>query len=172
MDNAASFQFPLGKRWPVVCRDRVIRKAVLTGRDVFYNDVYLAAVQLTASGRRRTVSGWFAWDSEKGYFRFFATGANAALIPLTGHKPRLAKLARKLIAATSYSKRAEGLPSDHAAALAYMCQTEAAGLTEISGQESPGWLVRRILCRLWGEDVERLALFFDRLARFQSAAGE
>jgi hypothetical protein len=172
MDNAAGFKFNPGKRWPVVCRDRVIRKAVLTGRDVFYNDVYLGAVQLTVTRKRRTVSGWFAWDSEKGYFRFFATGANAALIPLTRHKPRLAKLARKLIAATAYGKRAEGLPSDHAAALAYICQTEAAGLTEISGQDSPGWIVRRILCRLWGEDVERLASFFDRLARLQSVAGE
>ena len=172
MGKPSSFQFTLGKRWPVVCRDRIIRKAVLTGRDVFYNDVYLAAVQLTVAGKRRTVSGWFAWDSEKVCFRFFATGANAALIPWTSHKPRLAKLARKLIAATAYGKAAEGLPSDHAETLADICLTEAAGLTETSGQESPGWLVRRILCRLWCEEVERLASFFERLARFQSAAGE
>ena len=171
MENNRLKFYP-GMRLPAVCRDGVIRKALIIRKDVFFNDVSNASVQLTVSKKRRTVSGWVAWHPVQAKFKFFETGANAALIPWTSHKPRLAKLARKLIAATAYGKAAQGLPSDHAATLADICRTEAAGLTEISGQESPGWLVRRILCRLWCEEVERLALFFKRLARFQSAAGE
>jgi hypothetical protein len=132
-----------------------------------------AAVQVTSGGKRRTVAGCLYHDREgKVCFGAYTYRANHALIPWTAHKPRLAKLARKLIAATAYSKTAEGLPSDHAAALADVCRTEAAGLTEPDGSESPGWIARRLLRRLWEEDVNRLALFFDRLGRLQSAAGE
>jgi hypothetical protein len=169
MRNSSGFEFYPGKRLPVVCRDGVTRKAVATG----YSAQFLsAAVQVSVAGKRRTVSGLIFSESFPPRFVFMATGGNKGLIPWTSHKPRLAKLARKLIAATAYSKTAEGLPSDHAAALAEVCRTEAAGLTEPAGQESPGWIVRRLLRRLWEEDVNRLALFFERLGRFQSAAGE
>lgn len=172
MRNSQGFQFYPGRRLPVVCRDGVTRAAVITGQpDTFFS--IPAAVQITSGGKRRTVSGSLYQDIDgKVSFGAYRYRANAALIPWTSHKPRLAKLARKLIAATAYGKAAEGLPSDHAETLADICRTEAAGLTEPNGQESPGWLVRRILCRLWCEEVERLASFFERLARFQSAAGE
>jgi len=161
-----------GRRLPAVCRDGVTRSAVITGQpDTWFS--IPAAVQITSGGKRRTVAGSLYHDIDgKVSFGAYLYRANHVFIPWTAHKPRLAKLARKLIAATAYGKAAEGLPSDHAATLADICQTEADGLTEPSGQESPGWLVRRILCRLWCEDVARLALFFDRLSRFQSAAGE
>lgn len=169
MRNPSGFQFYPGKRLPVVCRDGVTRQAVATG---FSNFGLPAAVQLTVAGKRRTVSGVVFRDDVPCGFVFLANGINRGLIPWTAHKPRLAKLARKLIAATAYSKTAEGLPSDHAAALADVCRTEAAGLTEPAGQESPGWIARRLLRRLWCHDVDRLTLFFDRLSRLQSAAGE
>lgn len=171
MRNPAGFQFYPGRRLPVVCRDGVTRSAVCTA---YANLILPAAVQVYAGGKRRTVSGFIAvWrGDEKPLLRFNATGANAGLIPWTAHKPRLAAVARKLIAATAYGPLSKGLPSNHAAALADVCRTEAAGLTEPEGQESPGWIARRLLSRLWEEDCNRLALFFDRLERFQSAAGE
>jgi hypothetical protein len=172
MRNPSGFEFYHGRRLPVVCRDGVIRSAVITGQaDTWFS--IPAAVQVTAAGKRRTVAGFLSHDmAGKVCFRAYLYRANHSLIPWTSHKPRLAKLARKLIAATAYSKTAEGLPSDHAAALADVCRTEAAGLTEPSGQESPGWIARRLLRRLWEEDVNRLARFFDTLGRLQSSAGE
>ena len=169
MRNSSGFEFYPGRRLPVLCRDGVTRRAVATG----YNNFGLpATVQVSVAGKRRTVSGVVFRDNVPCGFVFMANGINRGLIGWTAHKPRFAKLARKLIAATAYSKTAEGLPSDHAAALAEICRTEAAGLTEPSGQESPGWVARRLLRRLWCKDVNRLALFFDRLSRLQSAAGE
>jgi hypothetical protein len=172
MRNPSGFQFYPGKRLPALCRDGVTRSAVITGQaDTWFS--LPAAVQVTSGGKRRTVAGSLYHDIEgKVCFGAYLYRANHALIPWTSHKPRLAKLARKLIAATAYSKTAEGLPSDHAAALADVCRTEADGLTEPSGQESPGWVARRLLRRLWEEDVNRLARFFDTLGRLQSAAGE
>lgn len=159
------FQFYPGRRLPVVCRDGITRQAVRTGTG--WLNTWPAAVQVYAGGKRRTVSGWITAGT------FEAKGANAGLIPWTAHKPRMAKLARKLIAATAYGPLSKGLPSDHSAALADLCRTEAAGLVEPPGQqESPGWVACRLLRRLPGEDLNRLAVFFDRLARFQSAAGE
>lgn len=173
MLNSQGTQFYPGRRLPAVCRDRVTRSAVITGHSAEYFGPYPAAVQVYAGGKRRTVSGFLSHDmAGKVCFRAYLYRANHALIPWTSHKPRLAKLARKLIAATAYSKTAEGLPSDHAAALADVCRTEAAGLTEPSGTESPGWIARRLLRRLWEEDVNRLARFFDTLGRLQSSAGE
>lgn len=154
---------------PVVCRDGITRQAVATG---YAGHGLPAAVQVTVGGKRRTVSGTVYPLPFSPLLSFYATGRNSDLIGWTSHKPRLAKLARKLIAATAYSKTAEGLPCDHAAALADVCRTEAAGLTEPSGTESPGWIARRLLRRLWEEDVNRLARFFDTLRKLQSAAGE
>jgi hypothetical protein len=172
MRNPSGFEFYLGKRLPALCRDGVTRSAVITGHaDTWFS--VPAAVQVSVAGKRRTVAGFLSHDMDgKVCFRAYLYRANHALIPWTSHKPRLAKLARKLIAATAYSKTAEGLPSDHAAALADVCRTELAGLTEPAGQESPGWIVRRLLRRLWDEDLNRLARFFDKLGRLQSAAGE
>ncbi len=188
MRNPSGFEFYPGRRLPVVCRDGVTRSAVCNswGGEV-YGASCFAAVQVSVAGKRRTVSGFISCTGQRlnatpellrqlglpaFVYRFTGTGTNAALIPWTAHKPRLAKLARKLIVATAYSKTAEGLPSDHAAALADVCRTEAAGLTEPAGQESPGWIARRLLRRLWEDDVNRLARFFDTLGRLQSAAGE
>jgi len=172
MRNPSGFQFYPGKRLPALCRDGLTRSAVITGHaDTWFS--IPAAVQVTSGGKRRTVAGFLSHDMAGTVcFRAYLYRSNHALIPWTAHKPRLAKLARKLISATAYSKTAEGLPSDHAAALADVCRTEAAGLTEPAGQESPGWIARRLLRRLWCEDLNRLALFFDRLGRLQSDAGE
>jgi len=174
-----------GRRYSVLCRDGINRMAVRTSNG--FLETFRGSVQVTVAGKRRTVAGFISCTGQRlnatpellrqlslpeFVYQFTGTGTNAALIPWTSHKPRLAKLARKLIAATAYSKTAEGLPSDHAAALADVCRTEAAGLTEPRGQESPGWIARRLLRRLWEDDVNRLARFFDRLGRFQSAAGE
>jgi hypothetical protein len=169
MLNSQGFRYYPGKRLPVVCRDGITRQAVCTG---YAGHGLPAAVQVSVAGKRRTVSGTVYPLPFSRLLSFYATGRNSDLIGWTAHKPRLAGLARKLIAATAYSKTAEGLPSDHAAALADVCRTEAAGLTEPAGQESPGWIARRLLRRLWCEDLNRLALFFDRLGRLQSAAGE
>jgi hypothetical protein len=172
MRNPSGFQFYPGNRLPALCRDGITRSAVITGQANTWFSVP-AAVQVTSGGKRRTVAGFLSHDMAGTVcFRAYLYRANHALIPWTAHKPRLARLARKLIAATAYSKTAEGLPSDYAAALADVCRTEAAGLTEPAGQESPGWIARRLLRRLWCEDLNRLALFFDRLGRLQSAAGE
>ena len=164
--------FKPGKRLPAVCRDGITRSAVITGREGKFEgwNSYPATVQVYAAGKRRTVSGGIYGPNIKGLI-FFSADAwkkNAALIPLTGHKPRLAKLARKLIAAV---KCVNGDYSP--AAMAEVCRTEAAGLTEPPGQsESPGWIAYRLLRRLPGHDLKRLAAYFVRLGRFQSAAGE
>lgn len=169
MRNPAGFEFYPGRRLPVVCRDGVTRAAVCTG---YAGHGLPAAVQVYYGGKRRTVSGTVYPLPFSRLLSFYATGRNSDLIPWTAHKPRLAKLARKLIAATAYGPLSKGLPSDHAAALADLCRTEAAGLVEPNGQESPGWIARRLLRRLWSNDVDRLGVFFDRLERLQTAAGE
>jgi hypothetical protein len=166
MRNPSGFEFYPGRRLPVVCRDGVTRSAVCTG---YADQVLPAAVQVTVAGKRRTVSGFIynprsvflkGWTEDLPRFAFTGTGTNAALIPLTSHKPRLATVARKLIAAVKC------VNGDHSpAAMADVCRTEAAGLTEPAGQESPGWIARRILSRLWEGDVKRLAVYFDRLSK-------
>jgi hypothetical protein len=161
-----------GRRLPVVCRDRVIRTAVITGRDVFYGDVFRAAVQLTVAGKRRTVSGWFSWYPVAAQFKFFGEGVNAGLIPLTSHRPQLAAAAHRLIKATAYGYgggHAWALPSDHAAAIAAACrkwQVTWYGTPEL------GWIATAEFKRIKPELLPRLALFFDKLGRFQAAAGE
>lgn len=168
MSNPFGFQFYPGRRLPAVCRDGVTRSAVITGQaDTWFS--IPAAVQVTAGGKRRTVAGYLTHDNAGTVcFRAYLYRANHVFIPLTGHKPRLAKLARKLIAAV---KCVNGDYSP--AVMAEVCRTEAAGLTEPPGQsESPGWIACRLLRRLPCHDLKRLAAYFNRLGRFQSAAGE
>ena len=162
-----------GRRLPAVCRDGVIRSAVITGQpDTFFS--IPAAVQITSGGKRRSVSGSLYHDIDgKVSFGAYLYRPNHVFIPWTRHKPRLAKLARQLISSTAYGPLSKGLPSNHSAALADICRTEETGLTEPPGQlESPGWIACRLLRRLPCEDLRRLAGFFYRLGRFQSAAGE
>lgn len=161
MRNSLGFQFYPGRRLPVVCRDGVTRTAVCTG---FANLVVPAAVQVYAGGKRRTVSGFIAiWSGdEKPALKFNATGANAGLIPWTAHKPRLAKLARKLIYADLYVNK--GLPSN-LSDLANDCRAELVG--NIDPMET-GWLVRRLFRRLDDETLSQLARLLDLAARLQT----
>jgi hypothetical protein len=160
MRNPSGFEFYPGRRLPALCRDGVTRSAIITG----YADTWFsvpAAVQVTVAGKRRTVAGFLSHDQAgKVCFRAYLYRANHSLIPWTSHKPRLATVARKLIASVKC------VNGDHSAeAMAEVCRTEAAGLTEPAGQESPGWIARRILSRLWEGDVKRLAVYFNRLSK-------
>jgi hypothetical protein len=163
MRNPAGFQFYPGKRLSVVCRDGVTRSAVCTS---YANLVLPAAVQITSGGKRRTVSGYIAiWKGEGNpVLRFNATGANAALIPFTRHRPRLAKLALRLIKATAYGHGAPGYiwdyAGDHSAALAWGCR-QWYGCGE---WPQGGFAARAVLKRLPAELLPRLAVYFDKLA--------
>ena len=153
-----------GRRLPAVCRDGVIRSAVITGTPDTWFSVP-AAVQVTAGGKRRTVAGSLYHDIDgKVSFGAYLYRSNHVYIPWTAHKPRLANLGRKLIAAVRFV-RGDYSPE----AMAEVCRTEAAGLTEPDGKESPGWIARRIMSRLWEEDVKRLTVFFNRLSRLAQA---
>lgn len=171
MRNSQGFQFYPGRRLPVVCRDGVTRSAVITGQaDTWFS--IPAAVQVYAGGKRRTVSGTVYPLPFSRLLSFYATGANAALIPWTAHKPRLAAAALRLIKATAYGKGAGhkwDLPSDHAAALAAACREWS-----VAWYSTPelGWQATAEFKRIKPDVLPRLALFFDRLGRFQSAAGE
>ena len=154
-----------GRRLPAVCRDGVTRSAVITGQaDTWFS--IPAAVQVTTSGgKRRTVAGYLTHDDAgKVCFRAYLYRANHVFIPWTGHKPRLAAAALRLIKATAYGHGAPGYiwdyAGDHAAALAggcrlwYGCGEWPAG----------GCQARAVLKRLPAELLPRLALYFDRLA--------
>lgn len=173
MDNPPAPPVFTGLRIPAVCRDRVTRTAVITGRDGFFNDVFPAAVQVYAGGKRRTVSGRIAWYPVARVWRFWPHGANAELLPYAAHKPQLAAAALRLIKATAYGKGVPGygwdLPSDHAAALAAACRKWA-----VAWYSTPelGWIAAAEFKRIKPDVLPRLALFFDRLGRFQAAAGE
>jgi hypothetical protein len=166
MPNPFGFQFYPGKRLPVVCRDGISRLAVCTG---YANGVLPAAVQIYCGGKRRTVSGFIynpnsiflkGWSETLPKFAFAATGTNAALIPWTSHKPRLAKLALRLIKATAYRF---GRPWDQYAALSGGCR-----LWYGCGEwPKGGFAARAVLKRLPAELLPRIAAFFDRLERFQ-----
>jgi hypothetical protein len=163
MDNNG-FQFYPGKRLPVVCRDGVIRQAVATG----YAAQFLsAAVQVSVAGKRQTVSGLVFRDNVPPGFVFMATGRNRDLIPWTKHKPRLAKLALRLIKATAYGRGAPGyvwdFPSDHSAALAGGCR-HYYGTSE---WPEGGYQARAVLRRLPADVLPRLARYFDKLERLQ-----
>ena len=156
-------EFYPGMRLPAVCRDGVIRKALIIRKDVFFNDVSNASIQLTVSRKRRTVSGWIAWYPVQAKFKFFATGANAALIPWTSHKPRLAKLALRLIKATAYGRGAPGYiwdsGAEHSAALARGCIFWFA----TSQWPEGGFAARAVLKRLPPDMLPQLCRFFDKL---------
>jgi hypothetical protein len=150
----------IGKTSNVVCRDGAIRLATRTGTG--WMSTWPAAVQVTVAGKRRTVSGFVTKGS------FEAKGLNAALIPFTRHKPRLAAAALRLIKATAYGRGAPGYiwdcPADHSAALAGGCRHYYG-----TGQwPEGGCAARAVLKRLPAELLPRLAAYFDRLGRFQS----
>lgn len=163
MRNPSGFEFYPGRRLPVVCRDGVTRSAVATG---FANLIVPAAVQIYSGGKRRTVSGFIAvWrGDEKPALRFNATGTNAALIPWTAHKPRLARAALRLIKATAYGRGAPGYiwdwASNHAAALAGGCRHYYG----TSDWPAGGCQARAVLKRLPADLLPRLAVFFTKLA--------
>ena len=163
MRNSQGFEFYPGKRLPVVCRDGVTRSAVCTG---FASGVLPAAVQITLHGKRATVSGFISARAITGALEFTASGRNRNLIPWTSHKPRLAKLALRLIMATAYGKGAPGYIWDsgasHARALAEGCRAwQTAGAWPQGGHDCT-----REFKRIDRTVLPRLALFFERQARF------
>lgn len=158
------FQFYPGKRLPVVCRDGLRRSAVITGYcDTFFS--IPAAVQVSFGGKRRTVSGGVYIDRENVQrFAAYNWRENAALIPWTKHKPRLASAALRLIKATAYGHGAPGYiwdwPADHAAALAAGCRHWYG----TSQWPQGGFAARAVLRRLPADMLPRLAVYFSKLA--------
>ena len=164
MHNPSPYSYYPGKRLPAVCRDGVTRSAVITGEaDTFYT--LPAAVQVTAGGKRRTVTGSVYHDREgKVCFGAYLYRANHVFIPLTRHKPRLAAVALRLIKATAYGRGAPGYiwdySADHAAALAAGCRNWYGCGEWAQG----GCQARTVLRRLPLELLPRLAVYFDKLA--------
>lgn len=175
MRNSQGFEFYPGRRMRVVCRDRVVRSAVLTG---YASGVVPAMVQVTVDGRRRSVSGFLSardrfWKVEGPIdFEFTPTGRNADLIPWTNHKPRLATLARKLALTSQWGLSCPGyqwdLPSDHAFGLAKVCRDRLNGLP----LPNKGWPFRRILKSLSSSDLLKLERFFVLAGRLFELHGE
>ena len=167
MRNPSPYGYYIGSRLPALCRDGVTRSAVITG----YADTWFsipAAVQVTSGGKRRTVAGSLYHDREgKVSFGAYSYRANYVFIPWTGHKPRLAKLALRLIKATAYGRGAPGyiwdLPADHSAALAKGCR-HYYGTSE---WPEGGCQARAVLKRLPADLLPRLARYFDKLERLQ-----
>lgn len=164
MRNSLGFEFYPGRRLPAVCRDGVTRSAVITGQAETWFSLP-AAVQVTVAGKRRTVAGFLSHDVN-GVRRFHAYlyRANYALIPWTAHKPKLARIALRLIKATAYGRGAPGYiwdwASDHAAALAGGCRHYYA-----TGQwPQGGFAARAVLKRLPADLLPRLAVYFTKLA--------
>jgi hypothetical protein len=155
-----------GDRVSALCRDGIKRSAIITGHPetCFYLP---AAVQVTVAGNRRTVAGYLSYDQGGTVcFRAYLYRSNHVFIPWTGHKPRLAKLALRLIKATAYGRGAPGYiwdsGADHAGALAGACRLMATGV-------SPcylGYVAVAIIKRLPPEELPRLARFFDKQAGF------
>jgi len=164
MRNSLGFELYPGKRLPAVCRDGVKRSAVITGQaDTFFS--IPAAVQVTVGGKRRTVAGHIYMDMENvRRFAAYSYMANAALIPWTSHKPRLARIALRLIKATAYGRGAPGYiwdyASDHAAALAGGCRNYYGTSEWAQG----GFAARAVLKRLPADLLPRLAVYFDKLS--------
>ena len=165
MDNKG-FQFYPGKRIKALCRDGVQRSAVITGHaDTWFS--IPSAVQVTAGGKRKTVAGYLTHDSAGTVcFRAYLYRANHVFIPWTAHKPRLAKLALRLIKATAYGHGAPGYiwdwPADHAAALAGGCRAwQTLGAWPQGGHDCT-----REFKRIDPTLLPRLAIFFERQARF------
>lgn len=166
-------QFYPGLRVPAVCRDGVTRSAVAgngcTSVLCQYPGCIVSpvAVQVTVAGKRRTVTGYLEIDAA-GLVSFHARLRlrNAAMVPLTSHRPRLAAAALRLIKATAYGRGAPGYiwdwPADHAAALAGGCRYWY-GTSE---WPQGGFAARAVLKRLPADLLPRLAAFFDRYSRF------
>jgi hypothetical protein len=176
MRNSQGFEFYPGRRMRVVCRDRVIRSAVLTG---YASGVIPAMVQVSVNGRRRSVSGFIYRNDrpdETAGFQFEvcfqATGRNADLIPWTSHKPRLANLARSLALTSSWGLSSPGyawdVPSDHAFGLSKVCRDRLNGLP----LPNKGWPFRRILKSLSTSDLLKLEKFFILAGRLFELHGE
>jgi hypothetical protein len=171
--NSQGFEFYPGRRLRVVCRDRVVRSAVLTGHA---SGVTPAMVQVSVNGRRRTVSGFVYVPSACGgtsdEFAFSGNGRNADLIPWTNHKPRLATLARKLALTSSWGLSCPGyawdVPSDHAFGLSKVCRDRLNGLP----LPNKGWPFRRILKSLSSSDLLKLERFFVLAGRLFELHGE
>jgi hypothetical protein len=163
MSNPYGFQFYPGKRLPAVCRDGVTRSAVITGQaDAYFS--LPAAVQVTVAGKRRTVAGSLYYDiNGKVCFGAYTYRANHVLIPWTGHKPRLAAAALRLIKATAYGHGAPGYiwdwAGDHSRALARGC------IMFYATSEWPegGCQARAVLKRLPADLLPQLCRFFDKL---------
>jgi hypothetical protein len=148
----------IGRRYSVLCRDGIKRTSVRTSGGWF--ETCRGSIQITVAGKRRTVSGFI----DLGELTFEGTSTNAALIPWTAHKPRLAAAALRLIKATAYGHGAPGYiwdwAADHAAALAGGCRHYYG-----TGQwHEGGCAARAVLKRLPPELLPRLAVYFDKLA--------
>lgn len=173
-----SLTFRPGDRHVAECRDGRRRSAVVTGWPDY--SAAPAAVQLTADGRRLTVSGFLTFRRSTvvgmpDVLEFTGTGRNADRMPWTGHRRRTADLARRLIAATSWGFACPGvhweLPSEHAAQI-------FRGVNEfVCLGTSPAWIsknppAREVWRGLTHADCCRLTRFFAKLERFLSLAGE
>lgn len=161
--------FAPGKRLPALCRDKVIRSAVILRPARLFFGPYPAAVQVAGKGKRRTVTGFLSYNVDGALsFTPYPLRANADAIPWTGHRPRLARLALRLIRATAYGHGAPGYiwdyPADHAAAIERGCLQWHAFRTWPQG----GHAARSVLRRLARADLPRLAVFFSKLSNFIS----
>ena len=183
MRNSQNFEFYPGRRLPVLCRDRIIRTAVLTG---YASGVIPAMVQVSVDGRRRSISGFVSQGKPLNAtpellrqlgippfeYEFTSTGRNAELIPWTSHKPRLAKLARRLALASQWGLSCPGyqfdVPSDHAFGLSKVCRDRLHGLP----LPNKGWPLRRILKTLSTSDLLKLERFFIMAGRLFELHGE
>ena len=176
MRNSQGFEFYPGRRLRVVCRDSIVRTAVLTG---YASGVVPAMVQVTVDGRRRTVSG-FVYNvptvdgrpSNELQFHARKTGRNADLIPWTNHKPRLAKVARRMALTSQWGLSCPGyqwdIPSEHSFGLAKVCRDRILGLP----LPNKGWPLRRILKTLSTSDLLKLERFFIMAGRLFELHGE
>lgn len=166
MTNPSPYGYYPGNRLPALCRDGVKRSAVITGHaDTWFS--LPAAVQVSVRGKRKTVAGFLSHDMDgKICFRAYTYRANHSLIPWTGHKPRLAKVAFRLIKATAYGHGAPGYiwdwPGDHAKALARGCRAWYGSQSWPQG----GSQARATLKRLPEYLLPQLWRFFDKLAGF------
>ena len=163
--------FRPGDRHSAICRDGRERSAIVTGWPDY--STARAAVQIRDKGRRFTVSGFITFG--RSGLEFVGTGCHRQLIPLTGHRPRTAELARRLISATAWGFACPGvhwdLPSAHAAELAQGCFDHL-----IIGCPPP-WtagnpVAHEIFRKLARADIEQLARFYLKLEGFLLLADE
>ncbi len=177
-DRFHSVTFRPGDRHAALCRDGRRRSAVVTAWPDY--SAAPAAIQVTAGGRRVTVSGFLTFRRSPvtgmpDGLEFTGTGRNAALIPWTSHRPRVANLGRRLISATAWGFACPGvhweLPSEHAGKLFLGVEDFL-----ILGR-SPAWIsknppAREVWRGLTHADCCKLTRFFAKLERFARLAGE